>query len=268
MYTIKNIKKSFLSFVSQSFSEVSTKIYEKNLSDYPKWIKERMDSLTSAVKWSKELPKEIQKLNLKPEQLQKLQKYSDNLKTKEDKEKFNNIMKKNPKLIKWLLDIYDNMSSVILQEKYDEKINTLKEKYKDNQEVLDKINKYEKRLNWDLKKFREQDKDYSQIFEWLLETKKPEEFLDNKIREAELKKEEIGQLEIALNTTESKEEQDKRYAWLKEEYEKVQKVKEFKDIIWDKNFEKITAWDFHECWKQILIKLEVYYCLLKVGNQY
>ncbi len=196
------------------------------------------------LKKSVDLSDKIKDLKLTSNQQGKVESYYKTL-PEEQQEKLVSIIEKNPKLIKNILDIYSEMSSKDIIDKFSNELKTKKEKYKDNPEVLKKIWEIQKRLSNDLSNFAKVNKDYSLIFNELLKSNNPWIDIAQKIKTLELTKEEIWNLDIALQIMEFSEEKQKRYKWLQEEYKKVKQVKEFKDIIWEKKFDDLTAWDFY-----------------------
>jgi hypothetical protein len=107
-----------------------------------------------------------------------------------------------------------------------------KEKYKDNPEVLKKLKNLEQKI-WEA------------IHWYLEEEKNPNTSEEQKSIILENYRKKIGALENELKIIESDEEKTKRYEWLEKEYDKVKEVEEFKDIIWEKKFDDLTAGDFY-----------------------
>jgi len=200
---------------------------------------------------------DLSSLDISDKQKGKLDTYKDSL-SDEKKEKFDEIMKNNPENIKAILNYVEKMDGH--KKEFDKSITEKKEKYKDNEVVLAKIIAIETKFNDSIKEYTEKNKDYSKIFDSII-TESGENIKDaswKEISSSDIEKKVIFKemteivkdskiiesIENNLNTIESEKEQNSRYESLKGEYENIQKDEDFKDIIWEKKFNDLTAWDF------------------------
>ena len=207
------------------------------------WIEEAKSELQEVTKeQTTELSKEIEALKLTQEQKNKIDKYYKAL-DEDEKQKFVDMIKNKPEEVKNLIKLVEDMSSKENQQRLTQILKEKKEKYKDNPEVLERIKKLEEELKAGILMYIGKNNDYAKLFNPIFENSAWD--ISQEIIALEKLNQKIWNIEVALKTMESKEEKAKRYEWLEKEYEKVKEVEEFKDIIWEKKFDELTAGDFY-----------------------
>ena len=193
------------------------------------------------------------KLKLTEDQIVKFDNVYNNL----DSKKQDDILLVLPKVWNNIEKFLDHIDSVISKESKDNisKIfDKQRENFKDNDKILEKIYNIEEEVLKELNPYVIYNTNYTKLFQEVLlknwnkedkEFKYLNEMIIQKIHTIEMMKKRIWNLETELKILETKENKEKRYESLDKSFSEIKDDEKLKDIIWEKNFNNLSAWDFY-----------------------
>ncbi len=237
MHTIKQLKKTFINNILLNLNEGGPAMV-----DNTDWLDLNKEKILNDFKWK-----------LSPEQQEKFNQFYNTLDTQKQDDLFV-VLPKIWNNIENFINHIENLTSKETKETTADIFTTQKEKFKDNPEILDKITKVEEEINEKLLPYVEFNDNYTKLFKEVLvnkwnpedpEYKELEVFINQKINTVEMMKERIENLEIEMKILESNSMKEKRYEWLDKSFDKIKTDEKLKDIIWEKYFDKLSAWDIY-----------------------
>ena len=238
MHILKQINKSFFNMILSPFNE---------------WWPSAVDITTDSLDADKAQILNEFKWKLSTEQQEKFDQFYKTLDTKKQDDLFVVL----PKIwdnVEQFINHIESITSKETKETTSDIFTTQKEKFKDNPEILEKINEIEAEISEKLELHVEYNENYTKLFQEVLtrgwnpedpEYKQLQEFINQKIHTVEMMKNRIWNLEIEIKTMESKEQKEKRYEWLEQSFDNIKTDEKLKDIIWEKDFDKLTAGDIY-----------------------